>query len=82
MSPPPRPKGGRDAPASSEAPALAWPGDEDRLVQGDALAVLAALPAAKADLVYVDPPFYTGRRMRGRGATEASSGSTVASAVG
>jgi site-specific DNA-methyltransferase (adenine-specific)/adenine-specific DNA-methyltransferase len=79
MSTPPRPTGGRHAPAPRETPALAWPGDEDRLVQGDALAVLAALPAGRADLVYVDPPFYTGRRMRGRGAPAARSGSTAAS---
>jgi len=33
-----------------------------RVVLGDNLEVLAALPDALADLIYVDPPFNTGRR--------------------
>jgi DNA modification methylase len=38
----------------------------NRLVCGDALDVLRALPAAHIDLIYVDPPFATGRKMHGR----------------
>ena len=37
----------------------------NRLICGDALEVLRALPDAHVDLVYVDPPFATGRKMRG-----------------
>ena len=36
-----------------------------RLVCGDALAVMRALPDAQLDLVYIDPPFATGRKMHG-----------------
>jgi DNA modification methylase len=32
----------------------------------DNLAVLATVPSASIDLVYIDPPFGTGRRLRGR----------------
>ncbi len=35
--------------------------DEDFVVEGDNLVVLDALPAASFDLVYLDPPFNTGR---------------------
>ncbi len=34
----------------------------DRIVQGENLAVLRGLEAGSADLIYVDPPFNTGRR--------------------
>ena len=34
----------------------------NRIVQGENLAVLRTLPAASAELIYVDPPFNTGRR--------------------
>jgi len=37
----------------------------NRLVCGDALAVLRGLPDAHVDLIYVDPPFATGRKMHG-----------------
>ncbi len=37
----------------------------DRLVCADALEVLRALPDAHVDLIYIDPPFATGRLMRG-----------------
>jgi DNA modification methylase len=37
----------------------------NRLVCGDALDVLRALPDAHVDLIYVDPPFATGRKMHG-----------------
>ena len=33
-----------------------------RIIEGDNLAVLATLPSASVDLVYIDPPFNTGRR--------------------
>ncbi|MBX7213605.1 MAG: site-specific DNA-methyltransferase [Thermoflexales bacterium] len=36
------------------------------LVAGDCLAALDAVPAGAARLVYLDPPFNTGRRQRGR----------------
>lgn len=36
----------------------------NRLVHGDALAVAALLPEASVDLIYADPPFFTGRRQR------------------
>ena len=39
---------------------------DNGLFQGDALEVLPALPAAFARLIYVDPPFNTGRRQRRR----------------
>jgi site-specific DNA-methyltransferase (adenine-specific) len=35
--------------------------DDDLIVAGDNLAVLAALPDAGLDLIYMDPPFNTGR---------------------
>jgi DNA modification methylase len=38
-----------------------------RLVQADCLAALTALPAGRASLIYIDPPFNTGVRRRGRG---------------
>ena len=38
-----------------------------RLVCADNLAVLAATPAGSIDLIYVDPPFATGRAQRKRG---------------
>jgi site-specific DNA-methyltransferase (adenine-specific) len=36
--------------------------DDDLLVEADNLAVLPLLPAGAFDLVYIDPPFNTGRR--------------------
>src|ERR1700727_2951097 len=35
--------------------------DHDLVVHGDTLAVLGALPAGSFDLIYMDPPFNTGR---------------------
>ncbi len=35
--------------------------DDDLIIAGDNLAVLAALPEARFDLIYMDPPFNTGR---------------------
>ncbi len=43
------------------------PGLENRLVQADALDLARSLPAGSVDLVYLDPPFFTGRTQRGRG---------------
>jgi len=37
----------------------------DRLVLGDCLEVMRQLPPASIDLIYVDPPFATGRRFDG-----------------
>lgn len=37
----------------------------DRLVLGDCLEVMRRLPPASIDLIYVDPPFATGRRFDG-----------------
>jgi len=37
-------------------------GDRGRIVLGDNLAVLRSLPDASVDLIYIDPPFNTGRR--------------------
>lgn len=41
--------------------------DPDRLVCGDAIDVLAELPDASLDAIYVDPPFGTGAMRHGRG---------------
>jgi site-specific DNA-methyltransferase (adenine-specific) len=38
--------------------------DDDLLVEGDCAAVLPRLPAGAFDVVYVDPPFNTGRAQR------------------
>ncbi len=46
---------------------LGGKGAPDRLILGDALGVIAALPAASIDLVYIDPPFGTGTTRTGRG---------------
>jgi site-specific DNA-methyltransferase (adenine-specific) len=40
--------------------------DDDLLVEGDNLSVLPALPDGAFDLVYIDPPFNTGRPRRRR----------------
>jgi DNA modification methylase len=37
-----------------------------RVIHGDALTVAATLPAASIDLIYIDPPFCSGRTQRGR----------------
>jgi site-specific DNA-methyltransferase (adenine-specific) len=39
--------------------------DDDLLVEGDNAAVLPLLPTGAFDLIYVDPPFNTGRERRG-----------------
>ncbi len=40
-----------------------------RLIEGDALEVARGLPDACIDLIYVDPPFGTGKQRTGRGET-------------
>ena len=40
--------------------------DDDLIVEADNLAVLPALPGGAFDLVYIDPPFNTGRPQRRR----------------
>jgi DNA modification methylase len=42
--------------------------DDDVVIHGDSRAVVAALPAACIDTIYIDPPFGTGTVRRGRGA--------------
>jgi len=41
----------------------------NRLVLGDCLEVMRQVPAASLDLIYVDPPFATGRHQRGSART-------------
>src|ERR671939_508092 len=38
-----------------------FPDGCNRLIEGDCLAVMRRLPAASVDLIYVDPPFFSGR---------------------
>ncbi|MDF1702332.1 MAG: site-specific DNA-methyltransferase [Planctomycetota bacterium] len=40
---------------------------ENRLVHADALAFARGLPPGSVDLAYLDPPFFTGRTLKGRG---------------
>jgi len=40
-------------------------GAPNRLVLGDCLQLMGQLPTASVDLIYVDPPFATGRQQRG-----------------
>jgi site-specific DNA-methyltransferase (adenine-specific) len=52
-------------------------GSTGRIIQGDNLDVLRDLPEHLADLIYIDPPFNTGRRqVRQRLRTTASTGGT------
>lgn len=37
----------------------------NRVIEGDALAVLRAMPSASVTLVYADPPFFSGKQQRG-----------------
>lgn len=45
----------------SEASRLLFPGGRDRLILGDALEVARSLPPSSLDLIYLDPPFGSGR---------------------
>ncbi len=49
-------------PPRTSPPEALFPQGLDRLVRGDCLALLRTLPDDTLDLVYVDPPFFTGRR--------------------
>ncbi len=40
------------------------PDQRNRIIEGDNLAVLSRLPDASVDLIYIDPPFNTGRRQK------------------
>lgn len=52
--------------ARVRAPKSKRPAPQPRgLVQGDCLAVLRDLPDGCIDLIYIDPPFFTGRNHRG-----------------
>jgi DNA modification methylase len=54
---------GLPSPPEASAP---LPAPQAEVVQGDCLEVAAARPAASIDLVYLDPPFFTGRAQSGR----------------
>jgi DNA modification methylase len=45
----------------------------NRLILGDNLAVMRGLPDACVDLIYIDPPFFTGREQRSNGTSRAYS---------
>ena len=45
-----------------------------RVFHGDSLELVRAWPAGTIDLVYIDPPFGTGKTQRGRGGTYADGG--------
>ncbi len=49
------------SPSGNPPPASALPSGTSRLVLGDCLALLQSLPDRCLDLIYVDPPFLTGR---------------------
>lgn len=42
------------------------PFDQDAVLEGDCLALLAAMDEGSVDLIYADPPFATGRKRTGR----------------
>jgi DNA modification methylase len=56
--------------------------DADVVVHGDSRAVVAALPDACIDAIYIDPPFGTGTIRRGRGSSYADVGGDPAAFVG
>lgn len=41
-----------------------FPSGHDRLIYGECLATMQALPAGSFDLIYIDPPFFTGSERR------------------
>lgn len=49
----------------------------NRIIHGDNLAVLATLPDASVDLIYIDPPFNTGRRQVRKGTRAVASPSAT-----
>ncbi|MEK6311076.1 MAG: site-specific DNA-methyltransferase, partial [Curtobacterium sp.] len=54
----------------------------DRVVHGDALDVLTTLDDGSFTLVYLDPPFNTGRKQRRHASTAVRSADDAASAPG
>jgi site-specific DNA-methyltransferase (adenine-specific) len=48
----------------AQPPTPLYPDGRNRLIWGDCLAVMAALPDASLDVIYVDPPFCTGQQRR------------------
>lgn len=64
-------KNGTGARKASTSPML--PLGLSRLVLGDALVAAPFLPAGQVNLVYLDPPFSTGRERRGRASPEGKS---------
>jgi site-specific DNA-methyltransferase (adenine-specific)/adenine-specific DNA-methyltransferase len=70
---------GARRPADSAA---LFPDARNRLIEGDCLALMRALPARSIDLIYVDPPFYSGRdypRPAARDAAPTAAATAVAS---
>jgi DNA modification methylase len=63
-----------DAPVARPR-ATAHAADAGRLFLGDNLPVMRALPTGAIDLIYIDPPFFTGREQRANGA--ATNGASV-----
>jgi DNA modification methylase len=45
----------------ADTPTPAQPDGFNRIIQGDCLAILRALPDASFHLIYLDPPFFTGK---------------------
>ncbi|MGE5529592.1 MAG: DNA-methyltransferase [Patescibacteria group bacterium] len=52
--------------ARPPAPEPVFPAARNRLIRADCLDVLRALPSCAFDLIYIDPPFFTGRSHSGR----------------
>ncbi len=57
----------RRATAASKRAALTAAGTPNRLIQGDNLDVMRSLPDASIDLIYADPPFFSGREQHANG---------------
>jgi site-specific DNA-methyltransferase (adenine-specific) len=55
-----------DRPADVAGLSAAWPPPDDLLIAADNAEVLPHLPAGAFDLIYIDPPFNTGRLVRRR----------------
>lgn len=56
--------GSKDAASPTGAMPVAWPLREDLVVHADADAVLGDIPDESFQLIYIDPPFNTGRTQR------------------
>ena len=55
----------RPRPPAEPGPQARAAHDLPRLVCSDALELAASLPHESIDLIYVDPPFFSGREQRG-----------------